>query len=111
MTCLVKFKQTALPAKTVRQRTAEEMAGTGYGMKCALKAHSASPLSLCDPLRKVELSTGVDLGKHSGRLGCVRITNSAGSLSHMLRTVPALPKAAACALSGSAVKELHEFCS
>jgi hypothetical protein len=108
MTCLVKFKQTALPAKTVRQRTAEEMAGTGYGMKCALKAHSASPLSLCDPLRKVELSTGVDLGKHSG-IGipvlAFRITNFAASLSHMLRTVPALPKATACALLGSAVKE------
>ncbi len=77
MTFLVKFRGISLPERhnlTGRQRSAEEMASTEYSVKCAVKAHSASLWLLCDPPSKVESSSGIDLGKHSGRLGvpCLR---------------------------------------
>jgi len=96
--------------KTGRQlaRSAEETASTEYDMNCALKAHSASLFNggtLHAKLSLQQVECWVHLGKHGKKLAGVRITNSAGFLSHMLRTVPALPKAAACAFSGSAGKD------
>lgn len=77
-------------------------------MNCALKAHSASLFNggtLHAKLSLQQVECWVHLGKHGKKLAGVRITNSAGFLSHTFRTVPALPKAAACAFSVSAGKD------
>ena len=94
-----------------RQRSAEQMASAEYDIKCALKAHSANLFWLCDHPRKLKPSTDVDLGKHYAVLALALLTLQVPLVTHYAQ-YQRFQKVllAQCALSGSAVKEQHEFC-